>query len=67
MNCKYPLVALLQGGIFDRSDNMRTEYGHLGTPQELMLYDILQELKKINQNTAPKKRTPVKKEVKKDG
>jgi hypothetical protein len=46
---------------------MKTQYGYLGTPQELMLYEIIQELRKLNENQAPKKRTPVKKEVKKDG
>jgi hypothetical protein len=45
---------------------MRTEYGHLGTPQELMLYDILQELKKLNEKSTPAKRKTTKKEVKKD-
>jgi hypothetical protein len=44
---------------------MRTEYGHLGTAQEQMLYEILQELKKLNEKPAPKKSTR-KKEVKED-
>lgn len=45
---------------------MKTEYGYLGTAQELMLYDILQELKKLNEKPAPAKRKAVKKEVTKD-
>lgn len=44
---------------------MQTEYGRLGTALEQILYDILQELKKSNEQPAPKKRT-TKKEVKKD-
>jgi hypothetical protein len=46
---------------------MKTEYGRLATAQEQMLYDILQELKKLNEKStpAPKKRA-VKKEVKED-
>ena len=46
---------------------MKTEYGYLGTAQELMLYDILQELKKQNAKPTPAKRKTKEKEVKKDG
>jgi hypothetical protein len=46
---------------------MKTQYGYLGTPQELMLYEIIQELRKLNEKPAPAKRKTVKKEVKNDG
>jgi hypothetical protein len=57
----------MQGGIFRLEDNMKTEYGRIGTVQEQLLYEILQELKKLNEKStpAPKKRA-VKKEVKDD-
>jgi hypothetical protein len=45
---------------------MKTEYGSLATAQELMLYEILQELKKLNEQSTPAKRKTTKKEVKKD-
>lgn len=45
---------------------MKTEFGSLATPQELMLYAILQELKKLNEKPAPAKRKTTKKEVKND-
>jgi hypothetical protein len=57
----------MQGGIFRLEDIMKTEYGRLATAQEMMLYDILQELKKMNEKPTPAKRKPVKKEVKNDG
>jgi hypothetical protein len=47
---------------------MKTEYGRLATAQEMMLYDIIQELKKLNEKPTPAKRkTNTKKEVKNDG
>lgn len=57
----------MQGGIFRLEDIMKTEYGHLGTAQEQMLYAILQELKKLNEKPAPAKRKTKPKEVKNDG
>jgi len=56
----------MQGGIFRLEDNMKTEFGSLATPQEMMLYAILQELKKLNEKPAPAKRKTTKKEVKND-
>lgn len=56
----------MQGGIFRLEAIMKTEFGSLATPQELMLYAILQELKKLNEKPAPAKRKTTKKEVKND-
>jgi hypothetical protein len=56
----------MQGGIFRLEDIMKTEFGRIGTVQEQLLYEILQELKKLNEKPAPAKRKTTKKEVKED-